>query len=232
MTQTPPPFTETAAPAMPIDPLVTRLRADAVASVAGGTGLIFGGIAVSFVTVFVFVLLLAVVVGLMGLSFTAWIIILAAVYAAAAFGWLSARSKQFATGGFEYIDPRQEWAGVGRYGDGIGGAGFAILDWLFLGPRMLMAGVHQTQDREPPSRERFFDRCALLLRQLAKFGEAMPTAAIRIGEDETDDKLSPVLNYLDRAGWIGASSDRSRLWLSSRAKVDLMQMGILGSRED
>ena len=229
MVLSPLPITAAANSAIPIDPLVTRLRTEAAASTGGGMALVGGGILVSFFTVAALVTLLWLVIGLMGLGFTAWIIILGAMFAAGAFFWLKARSAQFATGAFEYIDPRQEWAGVGRYAGGIGGAVFTILDWLFVGPRMLIAGAHQMENREPPSRERFFDRCALLLRQLAKFGEAMPATAASIGEDETAEKLSPVVSYLDRAGWVGASSDGSRMWLSSKAKIDLMQMGIIST---
>lgn len=229
MAISPPPITATANSAIPIDPLVTRLRADAAASTGGGMALVGGGIIVSFVTVALLVTLLWLVVGLMGLGYTAWIVILGGMFAAGAFFWLKARAARFATGAFEYVDPRQEWAGVGRYAGGIGGAVFAMLDWLFVGPRMLFAGARQMENREPPSRERFFDRCALLLRQLAKFGEAMPAKAASIGKDETAEKLSPVVSYLDRAGWVGTSSDGSRMWLSSKAKIDLMQMGIIST---
>ena len=54
----------------------------------------------------------------------------------------------------------------------------------------------------------------------------MRTDSVRIGEDETPAKLGPVTGYLDRTGWIGASSDGSRMWLSSRAKVDLPVLGV------
>lgn len=231
MNTVPPALTPISTPAAaPTDPLVARLRADAVASVGGGVALVGGGVAISVVTVGVIVLLLDLIVGLPGLTYSAWFVILGVVYAAGAFAWLRVREKRFARGAFEYVDPRQEWAGVGRYGDangvGVAGLAFVALDGFFFGPRMLMSGVHQSAGREPASRERFFDRCALLLRQLAKAGEQVPASTVSIGDDETPAKLAPVLNYLDRAGWTGASSDASRLWLSSRAKVDLVRLGV------
>lgn len=212
---------------LPIDPIVAKLRTEAAESTGGGAALVAGGFAVSFITVLVIVILLALIVGLPGLGWQAWIFILGLLYAGAAFGWLSARAGLFTASAFEYIDPRQEWAGVGRYGDGPQAYLFSGLDWLFIGPRMIVSGIRQTKNQEPPSRERFFDRCALMLRQLGKAGEAVPTNSLRIGEDETPAKLSPVLNYLDRADWIGLSSDRGRVWLSTKAKNFMMPLGLV-----
>ena len=92
---------------------------------------------------------------------------------------------------------------------------------------MALSGAEQGRGREPASRVQFFDRCALLLRQLGRAGEAVRLEAVRIGDEETPDKLRPVLDYLDRAGWTGRSSDNTRIWLSSRAKADLPRLGVL-----
>ncbi|MGC4032656.1 MAG: hypothetical protein QM754_13170 [Tepidisphaeraceae bacterium] len=57
----------------------------------------------------------------------------------------------------------------------------------------------------------------------------MLITAVQIGADETAEKLDPVLGYLDRSNWIGTSSDRNRVWLSGRAKEELIRMGLFFS---
>lgn len=209
----------------PSDPLVTALRTEAAQSVGGGVLLIFGGVLASLFTVAAIVILIGLVVGWGDFGFWGWFILFAVLFAGGAVAWLRTRPKLLAGRAFEYTDPRQEWAGLGQYDGATAIPGLAA-DAVLIGPRMVQSGITQASDKEPPSRERFFDRCALLLRQMAKAGEAVRLPAVQIGEDETPDKLRPVTAYLDRAGWIGQSSDGGRLWLSSRAKVDLVRLGV------
>ena len=161
-----------------------------------------------------------------GLGFTGWFVLLAVLYAAAAVLWLRARPAAIGSPAFSYVDPRTEWAGAGRFSGRYAAVG-PLCDGFCFGPKMVLAGLEQGRGREPASREHFFDRCALLLRQLGKAGEAVRLESVQISDEETADKLGPVLDYLDRTGWTGGSSDRSRVWLSSRAKADLPQLGVL-----
>lgn len=208
------------------DPIVARLRADAASSVGHGTALVVGGVVLSAVLIFGFTLLMWLVVGLPGLGLKGWFVLWMLLYAGAAIVWLRKRTALLGRPAFTYVDPRQEWTRPGTFVGRSATFGPA-LDYAFLAPRMVQAGLDQAGDREPPTREPFFDRCALLLRQLGRAGEQQRLETLLISDDEPTDKLDPVLEYLDRTGWIGRPSDGQRVWLSSRAKDDLPRLGVL-----
>ena len=203
------------------------LREQANQKVGGGMALVLGGTGVSLVSAWVIVVLIWLWFGLGGLGFKLWLLIVCVLFAGAAFAWLRVRDGLLVRRSFEYRDPQQEWTLPGPFGNAMTVPGTA-LDYLFIGPRMILAGIHEATQREAPSRERFYDRCALLLRQIGRAGEAVPLARVRVGEDETQQKLEPVLGYLDRRGWIGLNSARDRVWLSTRAKEQLMPLGVVG----
>ena len=211
--------TPTATP-LNADPLVTMLRHDIDTASQGGTLLIVGGIAISVVSAAIVAL---VIVGLMNLWFgtsvigiTGWLIV--GLLACGAVVGLSLKKPLVVpTGDMNYTH--------GVPADGIVGEHF--YDYPLVGPRMLVAGIKLTNVRPNPAEEHFYDRCALLLRQMAKRGEAMPAKDLLIGDDETPMMLGKVIRYLDRRNWVGASSDQSRVWLSTRGKNELLKMGLL-----
>ena len=208
------------------DPIVARLRADATEAVAGGMVLVAAGVGATLVSVFAATVLLWLLFGVPGIGFSGWFVLLLVLYVAAAVGWWRSRRGLTGTAAFTYLDPRQDWARPGTFA-GRYAAFWPALDVFFFGPRMTLSGLEQSRGSEPASRAAFFDRCALLLRQLGRAGEAQPWDALTISDEETPAKLRPVLGYLDRTGWTGMSSDGGRVWLSSRAKVDLPKLGVL-----
>ncbi|MGC4032655.1 MAG: hypothetical protein QM754_13165 [Tepidisphaeraceae bacterium] len=151
---------------IPADPLVAKLRSEAVASVAGGAALLIGGLAAAMAVAVVLTILLWIIVGLPGLGLVGWVMLIFVLYLAAAIVWAIKRPGLQGSTAFTYVDPRGEWAGPGTYDGSIAIPG-KLADYAGIPGRMVVAGVHQAMDKEPASRERFFDRCALLLRSSA-----------------------------------------------------------------
>jgi hypothetical protein len=101
----------------------------------------------------------------------------------------------------------------------------SVIDWLLTGPRLFVTGFRHGKSTDLWAQRRFLDRCALLLRQLADHGEAVAVSTLIIGEDDAM-MVQQLLDYLDTHNWIGHSSDRTRVWLSSGAKNKLPTLGV------
>ena len=199
------------------DPLVERLRHEADVAQAGGMTSVAGGAAV-------------IVFGSFGLALLVWLL---------SWLWFDGAGPGLTVWTFLFVlafgvvvglllRPAPPRSDAGRY---VAGAPPEFLergplDWPLLGPRLLVYGVRHAQG-ETVARGYFYDRCALLLRQLGKRGEQMPLAALLISEDETPAMLGKVVTHLDKTGWLGTSSDKSRVWLSAKARQVLMEMGVV-----
>jgi len=204
------------------DPLVQRLRRDEDVKQGGGMATVAGGAAIIVFGSFALGLILS---GLFyiwfdstGLGITGWTILFV-LLCGVAVGWL--------------LRPMPPGSGADRY---VAGAPEDLLargplDWPLFGPRLMVKGIRYAQGHEPFARIYFYDRCALLLRQMGKRGEQAPVTALLISDDETPLMLAKVVDYLDANGWLGTSSDKTRIWLSSKARQVLMEMGVVPDTE-
>jgi hypothetical protein len=115
-----------------------------------------------------------------------------------------------------------------RYADAqIAGPVFhPIGDKLLLPFRMLVGGM-QRKRRERASEDQIvIERGSRLIYVLGgKDGPTLPAHLIEPGD--TPDSLDRVIDHLTVRDWVGHSSDRQKIWLSSRAKDTLARLGLL-----
>jgi len=205
-----------------VDPLVQRLRREEDVKQGGGMATVAGGAAIIVFGSFALALVLSGLFYLWfdstGLGITGWTILFVLLCGVAV--GLLLRPTTASTGADRYVAGAPEDL-LAR----------GPLDWPLLGPRLIVKGIRHAQGQEPIARSYFYDRCALLLRQMGKRGEQAPVTALLISEDETPLMLAKVINYLDANGWLGASSDKSRIWLSSKGRQVLMEMGVVPDTE-
>ncbi|MGN6507185.1 MAG: hypothetical protein ACTHM6_16645 [Tepidisphaeraceae bacterium] len=204
------------------DPLVQRLKSELDSASQGGSLWIMGGVALcvlsSAVVAVVLVILFNLWFGSSGIGFIGWTIV-GLLVCGGVVGLMLKKKPIVEPGALHYTQ--------GVPAEGLEAGNF--YEYPMIGPRMLVAGIRLANPTPNPAESHFYDRCALLLRQLAKRGEQMPTAQLLIGDDETPMMLEKVIRYLDKQNWVGASSDRSRIWLSSKAQVELRKLGIVRS---
>lgn len=213
---------EAAAGGPNVDPLVARLRRDADVVQAGGMTSVAGGAAICVLESLAFALIIVVLMNLWldgsVIGFTGWTIV-GLLFCGGIVGLL--------------LKPKTPGSDSGRY---VAGAPPELLergpiDWPLLGPRLMVVGIRHANGNEPVARGYFYDRCALLLRQLGKRGEQAPLPALLISDDETPAMLGKAIGYLDKTGWLGTSSDKQRVWLSTKGRQVLMEMGVMPKTE-
>jgi len=101
-----------------------------------------------------------------------------------------------------------------------------VIDQVLVGPRMLIVGIRLQLGTDAQHRQRFFERCALLLRTLASAGESVSFTYLMADKHEPIAVVEQVITYLEFQDWIGANSTRQKIWLSSQAKTTLPVLGI------
>lgn len=204
---------------IPSDPLLARLKSHEYSTTGtAGTLLIFGAL-ITLVCVIVLAIALRIV---LPISFY----LIYAILMLAMLGLLFFLEKQ-TTKGF--------WAMSIEPGDFIGINGFlhregadpmtTILELLLLGPRLLLAGLHRIQHRPLPRLDDFLARSAVILYTINDQGAGLPLAKLTV-DTELPQDLLPHLKFLDHRGWIGFSSDGSKVWLSTPGEKRLRELGI------
>ena len=227
-------MTENAIPAAsdtPADPVYLRMRGQELGP-APARGILTGGIALTFAVIFVLDVVLVLALywnfGTSYLGFIGWFIVLAILLTPYAI-WADKRTRgkfwadSVTASGADWDKYRVDRA----YEPSMGSK---ILTWLelpLLGPRMIVGALQRQKLVDASEVEPFLRRCTMMVYQLADFGVATPTAHLAKPGD-TPEVLDRVIAYLDKRDWIGHSSDNGRVWLSSRAKDDLGNWGLLG----
>ncbi len=115
-----------------------------------------------------------------------------------------------------------------RYADAqIAGPVFhPIADKILLPFRMLVGGMQRKRRDRASVDEIVISRGSRLIYVLGgKDGPALPALLIEPGD--TPDSLDRVIDHLTVRDWVGHSSDRQKIWLSSRAKDMLARLGLL-----
>jgi len=197
-----------------VDPLVERLREDAAKADPSGMVRMIVGVVITLLTIVIISTVLRVIMWLWfdGSTILTLLVQIALLGGAGALMYF----KCIAPAPANPIAP-------GYFGQPL--FGIPAIDWLFVGPRLFVTGFRHGKSTDLWAQRRFLDRCALLLRQLADFGEAVKVPTLVIGEDDALI-VQQLLDYLDAHNWIGHSSDRSRVWLSSGAKLALPTLGV------
>lgn len=117
-----------------------------------------------------------------------------------------------------------------RYADAqIAGPVFhPIADKILLPMRMLVGGMQRRRRDRASEDQVVIARGSRLIYVLAGMdGPTLPARLIEPGD--TPDSLDRVIDHLTIRDWVGHSSDRQKIWLSSRAKDRLAQLGLLGT---
>jgi len=98
--------------------------------------------------------------------------------------------------------------------------GAAITELLLWGPRSLINGLTILRGQQPTQFRPLLERAARMIIQLYDDTEAIEMKKLYQAGD-TPDKFDRVLKWLDDNGHIGLSSDKTRVWLSSRMRQHL-----------
>ncbi len=206
------------------DPVVERLRFDAQQATGGGVLLIAGGVALSL---FLMIFPAGIVAWASQGYLNFWLCYFIAVLILIPYIIKKIREPQL-----PYVNESITDFNDGYYelkGAHIQNAHHAakmVLDWILMGPFLIIEGIKQMQGTQSNKNDRLFNRCSMLLRDLARIGIATPTHML-VKENETTEQLVQVIKYLDRYDWIGASSDHKRAWLSSKSKAELPRLGVV-----
>lgn len=198
-----------------------------------GKGSLIGGIALTFGTLAVLTLVIVLVLYIeFGSSFIGpigWFIVLALLLAPLAI-WHEKRTH----GKFWADSVTLSGADWDKYAvdhDYRPSAVQKLLMYLelpLLGPRLIVGGWQRQKMVDAAMVEPFLRRCAMLVYTLADYGEATQITNL-VKPGDTPDTIDRVLAHLDKRGWTGHSSDNKRIWLSSRAKDELANWGLLAS---
>ena len=204
-----------------VDPLLARLRDEALQSGGGGVALIAGGIAL---TMFMMTWPAGFIAYLTGSSISFWICYLIALGLVVPYILRRLNAQQIV-----YSDDMPDISPASSYGEmNLNVARFELamlVGWLMLGPALIVEGIMQARGLDSLTKQKMLGRCAVLLRQLASAGAARPLDSLLEG-DESRDEIIKLVKYLDHRDWVGASSDFKRVWLSSKAQTELPRLGV------
>ena len=215
------------------DPIVARLRMQEMEKAGSGTVLLAAGALVTFVSLlFATGFLWTILWRLLGetyLSFWGWFCVL--VLLLLPYLILLERrtrgnfwSNSIINSGLDYGNP----SSVGDYYHQRGAATlFFYVEMLLIGPRLLIGGVNRLRGVDPVRFNQLIERSASLIRDLAAAGGSCAVEKlVQRGEPLVD--VLRIIERLDKQEWVGRSTDGKRVWLSTRAKADLMKWKIAG----
>jgi hypothetical protein len=213
------------------DPVLLKMRSQEVGSAGIGTTFLLIGIALTLLTVFVvatlIVFVLFTLLGSSYLGFMGWFI----VVLVALVPYLISLEKR--TRGQFYADSvltaGVDWGNYSSAGDyelqNATASWYLYVDMALIGPRLLLGGWQRIKGFEARQFNAFLGRCATMVHTLAAAGEAVPATRL-VQPDEPVKAFDQVLTHLEKRDWIGFSSDRRRVWLSGKAKNDLVKLGV------
>jgi hypothetical protein len=213
------------------NPVLAQMRAQEAGSAGLGMTILLIGAGVTLLTVFVIAtVIVAVLHALLGTSyigFTGWML----VTLVALVPYLIHLERR--TRGEFYADTvlgsGQDWGNASSHGEyqmqNMTATAAMYGDLALTGPRLLLGGWQRIKGLEARQFNAFLARCAEAVYVLAAAGEAVPAQRLAAA-DESPKAFDRVLNHLEKRDWIGHSSDRRRVWLSGKAKADLVKLGV------
>jgi hypothetical protein len=92
---------------------------------------------------------------------------------------------------------------------------------LTWGPRALLDGVSGLRGKWTPRQNHMFRRAARLVLDLAKYDGGIEIRALLHPPEDMQSFMAAV-DWLDKANWLGKSTDGQRLWLSTPARQKLV----------
>jgi hypothetical protein len=153
------------------------------------------------------------------LGFVGWAIVFLLVHAVV--GFLIDRQ----TRGRYYADT---WSGEtgDRPDESPRPAWLQLLTSIAIGPRLVVGGLQRQQNADAAEHDKILIRCDQFVRDLAACGEATAVARL-VYPGETPARLDHLIDHLDDRDWVGHNSDRTKVWLASDAKSNLVRWGVI-----
>ncbi len=215
------------------DPIVARLRMQEVEKAGSGSVLLAIGAVVTFVSLFFAAAFVWTILwrlfGETYLSFWGWFCVLVLLLLPYLIT-LERRTRgnfwsdSIMNSGLDYGNP----SSVGDYYHQRGAATiFFYVEMLLIGPRMLIGGYNRFRGVDPVRFNQLIERSATLIRDLASAGGSCAVEKL-VHPGEPVVNVLRIVERLDKQEWVGRSTDGRRVWLSSRAKADLMKWKIAG----